>query len=64
MSVCSLIIYMILTRFSLYNNGNVICEKPIVLYPHNIEMLNELEKKLIEKFFNFTTQISSKCKKN
>lgn len=39
-------------RFSLYNNCNVICEKPIVLYPHNIEMLDKLEKKVDRKVFS------------
>ena len=38
-------------RFALQNNCNVICEKPIVLYPHNLINIRAIEKKTKKKVF-------------
>lgn len=38
-------------RFSLYNGCNVICEKPIVLYPHNLDNLEKIEEETNKKVF-------------
>jgi len=39
-------------RFGLRNNTDVICEKPIVLNPWNIDALQEIEKETDKKIFN------------
>jgi UDP-N-acetyl-2-amino-2-deoxyglucuronate dehydrogenase len=39
-------------RFGLRNNADVICEKPLVLNPHNIDALAEIEKETGNKVYN------------
>jgi UDP-N-acetyl-2-amino-2-deoxyglucuronate dehydrogenase len=39
-------------RFGLRNNADVICEKPIVLNPWNIDALIDMEKQTGKKIFN------------
>jgi len=39
-------------RFALRNQADAICEKPLVLNPHNIEQLKNLEKETGKKIFN------------
>ena len=42
-------------RFGLRNNADVICEKPIVLNPWNIEALKEIEKETGKNIYNLYT---------
>lgn len=39
-------------RFALRQNANAICEKPLVLNPHNIDALNVVEKETGKQVFN------------
>ena len=39
-------------RFALRNGADAICEKPLVLNPHNIEQLQQLEKETGKKVYN------------
>lgn len=39
-------------RFGLRSNANVICEKPLVLNPWNVDALSEIEKESDKKIFN------------
>jgi len=39
-------------RFALRNQADAICEKPLVLNPHNIDQLKNLEKETEKKIFN------------
>lgn len=55
-------------RLALNNGLNAICEKPIVLFPHNLDYLEKLEEKTLMKVYTimqlrFHTQIISLKKK-